>query len=147
MKVIDSHCHIWGRAFLPPSFFHRAAEGWAQKVDGRTEDMILPKLLDGVVDETGEDFVKNMDTAGVDAALVMMVDAGTPLFGMEPATTIDRQVEYYAMLQERHRGRLFAHVCRRSSPRHLPVNYQPCCARPRLRWYRRNYARGIYCRQ
>src|SRR5262245_58530807 len=110
MKVIDSHCHIWGRAFLPPSFFHRAAEGWARKVDGRTEDMILPKLLDGVVDETGEDFVKNMDTAGVDAALVMMVDAGTPLFGMEPATTIDRQVEYYAMLQERHRGRLFAHV-------------------------------------
>jgi predicted TIM-barrel fold metal-dependent hydrolase len=29
---------------------------------------------------------------------------------MEPATTIDRQVEYYATLQERHRGRLFAHV-------------------------------------
>src|SRR5262245_15745216 len=72
--------------------------------------MISPKLLNGVVDETGEDFVKNLDTAGVNAGFVMMVDAGTPLFGMEPATTIDRQVEYYATLQERHRGRLFAHV-------------------------------------
>ena len=110
MKIIDSHCHIWGREFLPPSFFRCTAEGWARKVPGRTEDMIILKLLDGVVDETGDDFVKNMDTAGVTAAFVMMVDAGTPLFGMEPATTIDLQVEYYATLQKRHRGRLFAHV-------------------------------------
>src|SRR5262245_42737776 len=110
MKIIDSHCHVWGREFLPPSFFSHAAEAWARKVSGRTEDMIVPKLLDGVVDETGDDFVKNMDSAGVTAAFVMMVDAGAPLFGMEPATTIDLQVEYYATLQERHRGRLFAHV-------------------------------------
>lgn len=110
MKIIDSHCHIWGREFLPPSFFRRAAESWARKEPGRTEEMIIPKLLDGVVDETGDDFVTNMDTAGVTAAFVMMVDAGTPLFGAEPATTVDLQVEYYARLQERHRGRLFAHV-------------------------------------
>lgn len=110
MKIIDSHCHIWGREFLPPNFFRRAAESWARKEPGRTEDMIIPKLLDGVVDETGDDFVTNMDTAGVTAAFVMMVDAGTPLFGAEPATTVDLQVEYYATLQERHRGRLFAHV-------------------------------------
>jgi len=110
MKIIDSHCHVWGREFLPPSFFSHAAEAWARKVSGRTEDMIVPKLLDGVVDETGDDFVKNMDSAGVTAAFVMMVDAGAPLFGMEPATTIDRQIEYYAGLQEHHRGRLFAHV-------------------------------------
>src|SRR5262245_58504272 len=110
MRVIDSHCHVWGREFLPPSFFRHAAEGWARKVPGRTEDMIVPKLLDGVVDETGDDFVKNMDLAGVTAAFVMMVDAGAFFFGMEPATTIDRQIEYYARLQEHHRGRLFAHV-------------------------------------
>jgi predicted TIM-barrel fold metal-dependent hydrolase len=110
MKIVDSHCHIWGREFLPPSFFRHAAKGWARKVPGRTEDMIVPKLLDGVVDETGDDFVKNMDSAGVAAAFVMMVDAGAPSFGMEPAITIDRQIEYYARLQEHHRGRLFAHV-------------------------------------
>ena len=110
MKIIDSHCHIWGREFLPPGFFRRAAESWARKEPGRTEDMIIPKLLDGVVDETGDDFVTNMDAAGVTAAFVMMVDAGTPLFGAEPATPVDLQVEYYATLQERHRGRLFAHV-------------------------------------
>ena len=66
---------------MPPSFFRHAAEGWARKVPGRTEDMIVPKLLDGVVDETGDDFVKNMDSAGVAAAFVMMVDAGAPSFG------------------------------------------------------------------
>ena len=110
MKIIDSHCHIWGRDFLPPNFFRHAAEDWARKAPGRTEDMIIPKLLGGVVDETGDDFVTNMDTAGVTTSFVMMVDAGTPLFSVEPATTVDLQVEYYATLQERHRGRLFAHV-------------------------------------
>jgi predicted TIM-barrel fold metal-dependent hydrolase len=110
MTVIDSHCHIWGRGFLPPAFFRRAAEGWAAKEAGRTPDMILPRLLDGVVDETGDDFIANMDRAGVDAAFVMMIDVGAPLFGEEPRVRVEAQIEYYAALQRRHPGRLYCHV-------------------------------------
>jgi hypothetical protein len=72
-----------------------------------------------VVDKTGDDFVTNMDTAGVTLAFVMMVDAGTLLFSMKPATTVDLQVEYYATLQERHWGPPVRECCGRSSSHRL----------------------------
>jgi predicted TIM-barrel fold metal-dependent hydrolase len=108
--VVDSHCHCWGRGFLPRSFFRRAAESWVRKAPDRTPGMIMPKLLDGVVDETGNAFIANMDRAGVSAAFVMMIDVGAPLFGEEPPVTVERQIEYYAGLERRHPGRLFGHV-------------------------------------
>ena len=110
MISVDSHAHIWGRGFVPPAFFAKAAEGWAAKAPDRTPDMILPRLLDGIVDETGDDFVANMDRAGVDASLVMMIDVGEPVFGEEPETRVEEQIEFYAELQRRHKGRLFCHV-------------------------------------
>lgn len=110
MVIVDSHVHVWGRGFLPPAFFRNAAEGWAAKAADRTPEMILPRLLDGVVDETGDDFLANMDAAGVDRSFVMMLDAGTPLFGEEPETPLPAQIAFYGELQHRHAGRLFAHV-------------------------------------
>jgi predicted TIM-barrel fold metal-dependent hydrolase len=110
MPVIDSHAHIWGAGFVPPAFFRRAAEGWAAKEPGRTPDMILPKLLEGLVDPDGDDFIANMDAAGVDATMVMMLDVGEPVFGEEPATPLEAQIEFYAGLQKRHPGRLHCHV-------------------------------------
>lgn len=110
MVTVDSHAHIWGRGFLPPAFFREAAEGWAAKAPDRAPGMILDRLLDGVVDETGDDFVGNMDAAGVDTSFVMMLDAGAPLFGEEPATALAAQIEFYADLQQRHPGRLYTHA-------------------------------------
>ncbi len=108
--VIDSHAHIWGAGFLPASFFRRAAEGWAAKDALRTPDMIMPRLLEGLVDRDGDDFIANMDAAGIDATMVMMLDVGHPVFGEEPATPIEDQIAYYSDLQKRHAGRLYCHV-------------------------------------
>lgn len=110
MVMIDSHAHIWGAGFLPRAFFRRAAEGWAAKEADRTPDMIMPKLLEGLVDETGDDFIANMDAAGIDAAMVMMLDVGEPIFGEEPKVGLEAQIEYYSALQKRHPGRLYCHV-------------------------------------
>jgi len=110
MLTIDSHAHIWGEGFVPPAFFHRAAEEWAAKSDDRTPDMILPTLLSGIVDPDGDDFVAHMDRCGIDASMVMMIDVGAPVFGEEPETMLEAQIEYYAALQKRHPGRLFAHI-------------------------------------
>ncbi|MBJ3778105.1 amidohydrolase family protein [Acuticoccus mangrovi] len=110
MPSIDSHAHVWGAGFVPPAFFRKAAEGWAAKADARTPEMIMPRLLGGIVDESGDDFVANMDRAGIDATMVMMIDVGAPLFGEEPETPVEKQIEFYAELQRRHRGRLYAHV-------------------------------------
>lgn len=110
MTVIDSHAHVWGEGFLPPAFFRAAAEGWAAKSPDRTPGMILPKLLSGVVDPTGDDFVANMDQAGVDATMVMMIDVGAPVFGEEPEVPVEAQIAFYGALQKRHPGRIHCHA-------------------------------------
>lgn len=110
MAVVDSHAHIWGEGFLPRAFFQRAADQWASKSDERTPDMILPRLLEGVEDRNGDDFVANMDRAGVDRSLIMMIDVGEPLFGEEPRVAVDEQIEFYGALQKRHKNRLHCHV-------------------------------------
>lgn len=110
MLVIDSHAHIWGAGFVPPAFFRRAAESWAAKEASRTPEMIMPKLLKGLVDADGDDFVANMDGAGVDATMIMMLDVGEPIFGEEPKVGLQEQIEFYSGLQKRHRGRLYCHV-------------------------------------
>jgi len=108
--IIDSHTHIWGKDFLPAAFFESAAASWAAKEPGRSPDMILPKLLAGVVDPDGNDFVANMDRAGVDGSMVMMIDVGVPVTGHEPAVPLEDQMAFYGDLQKRHRGRLWCHV-------------------------------------
>src|SRR5690606_5873835 len=110
MTVVDSHAHIWGEGFVPPAFFEKAARGWAAKSPDRRPEMIMPKLLGGLVDPDGDDFVANMDRAGVDMTMVMMIDVGAPVFGQEPATPVEEQIEFYAGLQRRHRERLRCHV-------------------------------------
>jgi predicted TIM-barrel fold metal-dependent hydrolase len=109
--VVDCHAHLWGRGFLPAAFYAEAARGWAaRKPNERTPAMIMPKLLEGVVDETGDGFVANMDRAGVDVSLIQMVDGGAPLFGEEPPVPLEEQVERYAEIQARHRGRLYCNI-------------------------------------
>lgn len=110
MKTVDSHAHIWGEGFLPPAFFRRAAEGWAVKSPDRSPDQIMPTLLSGIVDEDGDDFVANMDRAGIDVTLVQMIDVGGPVFGEEPPVGVEAQIDFYASLQQRHPGRLYCHV-------------------------------------
>lgn len=110
MTIVDSHAHIWGEGFLSPAFFRRSAEMWAKKDASRTPEMIVPKLLSGNVDMDGDDFVANMDRAGVDASFMMMIDVGAPVFGEEPPTPVEQQIDYYGMVQTRHPGRLYCHV-------------------------------------
>jgi predicted TIM-barrel fold metal-dependent hydrolase len=110
VTVIDAHAHVWGEGFLPAAFFRSAAEGWAAKAADRHPDMILPRLLAGVVDASGDDFVANMDRAGVDASFVMMLDVGAPVFGEEPEVPVEAQIAFYGDLQKRHKGRLYSHV-------------------------------------
>lgn len=110
VTIIDSHAHIWGEGFLPAAFFRRSADQWAAKADDRTAEMILPRLLSGVEDTDGDDFVKNMDRAGIDRSMIMMIDVGNPVFGEEPRVTVDQQIEFYGALQKRHKNRLHCHV-------------------------------------
>jgi predicted TIM-barrel fold metal-dependent hydrolase len=72
--------------------------------------MIMPKLLTGLVDRDGDDFVANMDLAGISASMVMMIDVGAPVFGEEPETPVEKQIEFYGEIQRRHPRRLYCHA-------------------------------------
>jgi predicted TIM-barrel fold metal-dependent hydrolase len=39
-----------------------------------------------------------------------MMDVGAPLFGEEPSTRVEQQIEYYGAIQKSHAGRLYCHV-------------------------------------
>lgn len=110
MLTVDSHAHIWGAGFVPPAFFRRAAEAWAAKAPDRTPEMIMPKLLSGLVDPSGDDFVANMDRAGIQVSMIMMIDVGAPVFGEEPEVPVERQIEFYGEVQRRHPKRLYCHA-------------------------------------
>lgn len=106
--IVDAHAHCWGRGFMPRAFHKHTAEIWASKSPGRTVDMILPRIEDGLIDVDGKMFVDNMDRAGIDVTLLMMADFGMLWTGEEPAVALEEQASYYAELQKRHSGRLYA---------------------------------------
>jgi predicted TIM-barrel fold metal-dependent hydrolase len=119
--IVDSHAHIWGKGFIPPAFFRETAERWAKKAPGRTPEMIMPKLLDGIVDDDGKLFIENMDQAGVDVTIINGGDLGY-LCGEEPEVPIEKQLEFYEELHRRYPKRLhffFSSDPRRENGLHL----------------------------
>jgi predicted TIM-barrel fold metal-dependent hydrolase len=113
--IVDAHTHFWFKGFMPAAFHRGTAEEWAKKEAGRTPEMILPKIEEGVTDPDGKDYVANMDKAGVDASIIMMTDFGTYWTGEEPAVPYEEQVVRYGEFQKQSAGRLF--VCAYVDPR------------------------------
>jgi predicted TIM-barrel fold metal-dependent hydrolase len=104
--IIDFHAHLWGRGFIPPAFYKETARQWAEKSPDRTPDMILSKLLEGVVDEDGKLFIENMNQAGVDMTVINISDMEFYRCGEEPEVTLDKQIEFYGELQKKYPERL-----------------------------------------
>jgi predicted TIM-barrel fold metal-dependent hydrolase len=103
--IVDFHAHIWGKGFVPPAFFRETAERWAKKAPERKPEMIMPKLLQGIVDEDGKIFIEEMDRAGVDVAIINGGDFAYTC-REEPETPVERQLEFYGELQRRYPKRL-----------------------------------------
>lgn len=104
--VIDFHAHVWGAHFIPDAFHMDTARRWASKDDRRKPEMVMPKLVSGIVDEDGHLFIENMDRAGVDVTVINMVDYGIHWSGEEPGVPPDKQLEFYRDLQERYPNRI-----------------------------------------
>ena len=109
--IVDFHAHLWGKGFIPPAFYKDAAQKWAEKAPDRTPDMILPKLLDGVVDEDGSLFIDNMNQASVDVTVINVGDYGIYRTGEEPEVPIEKQVEFHGQLQKKYPDRLRFFFC------------------------------------
>jgi predicted TIM-barrel fold metal-dependent hydrolase len=106
--IIDIHTHFWGRGFIPKAIHRITAQAWADKEPGRDPEMILPKIEEGLVDPDGELFIRHMNRAGVDTSFIMAADFGIHWSGEEPSRSMEEQLIYYAVLQKKFPGRLYA---------------------------------------
>ncbi len=105
--IVDMHAHFWSKGFIANAFHRATAEAWAKQAADRTPDMIMPKLIDGLVDLDGKMFIDNMDRAGVDVCFIQMTDFGGFWSGEEAETPLEEQIHYYSDLQRRYPGRLY----------------------------------------
>ncbi len=105
--IIDFHSHLWGRGFIPPAFFSHSAKQWAEKAPDRKPDMIMPKLLEGIVDEDGKLYLETMDRAGVDISVLNIVDFGLYWCGEEPEVPVEEQIEFYGEMTKKYSDRFY----------------------------------------
>lgn len=111
--IIDCHCHIASHRIMPPAFF----SGWSKTIKsslplapGSAED----KRIDDFLYELNEDpdcvnMLREMDEAGIDKAVLLVIDFGLAYAGME--TTIEEiHLEHKKLLDQCDRFLAFSNV-------------------------------------
>ena len=103
MRVIDAHTHLWGPR-MTGDFWWDALIRFGVSVSGHSfED--VKKRIEGQSDETGDELVKDMDEAGVEKALVHIVDFS--LFrGSSDNCSLEELHEICYKAVEKHKDRL-----------------------------------------
>ena len=103
MRIIDAHAHLWGPK-LSGDFWWDALIGFGVSVSGHSYEEVK-KRIEGQSDESGDTFIKDMDEAGVEMALIHCTDMS--LFrGTNDKTSVEELHEIYARAVEKHKGRL-----------------------------------------
>ncbi len=106
--IIDVHCHLWGEK-VPSRLWLEALVQFGVAVSGRDEERVRRKILEGQCDTSGDLLVHDMDEAGIDKAVILVIDVG--LFagvGVDDAVSLEEQHRIFAKAVERHPDRLIA---------------------------------------
>jgi predicted TIM-barrel fold metal-dependent hydrolase len=105
--TIDAHVHLVERGFWPPKWFDFAAHQWVNRAPGRKPEDIREKIEDGLVDPGGERLLEQLAVAGIDHAVIFMVDWA---LGMEsePAIHLTDQHQRIADVVATSNGKLSA---------------------------------------
>lgn len=106
--IVDSHIHIWAPEYIPKSMRYNWARLAAHsRYPSRDPDDIFPKVTRGVADPEGTYTIAEMDRAGVDVSVSMLVDYAV-LCNEEAEVPLVAVMEHYGELQERYKGRFHA---------------------------------------
>ncbi len=76
-KIIDIHRHLWGYDWFPPSHLPKfSAEAIARRTN-RSVDEVLERIKQSpTMDATGKVAREEMDSYGIDASIMMVLDWG-----------------------------------------------------------------------
>lgn len=106
--IVDSHIHLWAPEYIPDSMRYNWARLAAhRRYPFRDPAEIFPKVTRGVADPEGTYTMAEMDRAGVDASVSMLVDYGV-LCNEEAKVPLTEIMKSYGELQERYKGRFYA---------------------------------------
>jgi predicted TIM-barrel fold metal-dependent hydrolase len=105
--IIDCHSHIWDLDWQPARYQESIAKHAAhRRLPVRDYKQILPKVMGNIHDPQGDNMIRDMDAAGVDATVLMMLDNGIGCAQecADPLSILDAHIAAC----ERHAGRLYA---------------------------------------
>jgi predicted TIM-barrel fold metal-dependent hydrolase len=106
--VIDMHMHIWAPEYIPAKMrYHWAHLAAHRKYPFRNPDDIFPKVTVNHSDPEGTYTIQEMDRAGVDISVSMLVDYSV-LCNEEAEVPLIKVMESYGELQEKYKDRFYA---------------------------------------
>ncbi|MGH9571201.1 MAG: amidohydrolase family protein [Candidatus Angelobacter sp.] len=111
--IIDCHCHVASHRILPPEFF----QGWAKTVKSNLSVRLDPdqeRRVDELLYELNEDpdctrMVQEMDEAGIDKAVLLVIDFGLA-YKQVGVTIEDVHLEHKKLLDRSDRFIAFSNV-------------------------------------
>lgn len=106
--IIDMHMHIWAAQYIPEKMRYSWARLAAnRRYPFRNPDDIFPKVSVNFSDPDGTFTMQEMDKAGVDVSVSMLVDYSV-LCGEEAKVPLVKVMESYSELQEMYKNRFYA---------------------------------------
>ena len=106
--IIDMHIHIWRPEFIPASIRWAYAEQAAfKRLPFRDPKDIFPKVTTGVSDPEGAFTIRDMNRAGIDAAVCIYADFSV-IAGQDPEVSLYEIHKHYSEVQKKYAGRIYA---------------------------------------
>ncbi|MFT4011148.1 MAG: amidohydrolase family protein [Nocardioidaceae bacterium] len=96
--VIDMHSHVFDVGYLPATLQEATARAWAARVPGRRAADVRDRLDANMSDPTAEHMLADMDDAGVDVSVGLVLDTSYG-FPDEPAVSALEVMRHYSRLQ------------------------------------------------
>jgi predicted TIM-barrel fold metal-dependent hydrolase len=109
MKVIDGHVHVSSTRFLPRSLIEASVRNMTVALEANglpyKEGVILESYLSKLQDHNCDEFVREMDEAGVDQAVLLLPDFTYAVKDAE--LDIAEMIRQHAEIIKRHPGRCY----------------------------------------
>jgi hypothetical protein len=107
--IIDMHCHLWVRGFIPEAYLEAIGKALAEFWGAQTGKQITLQEMEEQVfpqwwDPDGERTINQMDEAGIEKAVLLPIDLGLPPMS-EPPLSIEEQNRHILGLARRYPDR------------------------------------------
>ena len=102
--IVDAHCHLY-REDVPSRAWWDTFVKVSASLSGKTEERIRSKVP-GWLDPTGDMLISDMDEAGIDKSVVLLIDFAMGEY--KDVTSLEDQHIMYAEAVKRHPDRLIA---------------------------------------